>query len=178
MQHLPIILFGVLAALSLGSAIGVVLCGQVVHAAVCLVLAALGVAGILGFLLEAPLVAAALTLMYGTLAVLVYLLAVREGDGAVRPAGLGGVAALPGTIVCLAVAAALVHQLLDLSGFEPLLAREGENVPAVGDSAAAAIGHSMVDGYLLSSGLLGIMLLVGTLALAHAGRRDEPPEEG
>ena len=178
MQHLPMVLFGVLAALSLGSAIGVMLCGSIVHAAVCLVLAALGVAGILGFLLEAPLVAAALTLMYGTLAVLVYLLGAREGDRADRPAEVGRAAAIPGTLACLAVAAVLSYHLLDPGDIEPLLPGAGEGVSAGEDSATAAIGHAMVDRYLLSSGIIGIMLLVGTIALARTGRSAKTPEEG
>jgi len=176
--HLPMVLYGVLAALSLGSATGVVLCRSVVHSAACLVLATLGVGGILGFLLGAPLVAAALALVYGTLAVLVYLLAVREGEDAARSVGVGAKAALPSAAACLALAALLAVHLLDVGDLEPLLPGDSEGLSEIGDSATTALGRSLVDRYLMSFGLLGVFLLIGTLAVVQAARAVRPPEEG
>jgi len=176
--HLPMVLYGVLAALSLGSAAGVVLCRSVIHSAACLVLATLGVAGILGLLLGAPLVAAALALVYGTLVVLVYLLAVREGEDAARSVGVGAAAAFPGAAVCLVLAALLVVHLLDMGDLEPLWPGDPGDLSDIGDSATTALGRSLVDRHLMSFGLLGVFLLIGTLAVVQAARAVRTPEEG
>lgn len=178
MPHLPMLLYGVLAALSLGGAAGAVCCGSVVHAAACLVLAALGVAGILGFVLGAPLVAAALTLVYGTLAVLVYLLAVREGEEAAPRARTGVATAITTATACVALAAAVVLHLLDLVDLEPPLPGGSGDISVIGDAAVTTLGSSLMDRHLLSFGLLGVFLLVGTVAVVHAARTGTPPQEG
>jgi NADH-quinone oxidoreductase subunit J len=169
-QHLPVLIFGGLAALSVIGAAAAATAPRIVHAALALIAAFVGVAG-LYFLLGADFVALAQVIVYvgGILVLLVFgvLLTGRTQstigtEGERRPTG----AVWLGGVLFLAL----------------LLAIAGTDWPEQPDPAdprptTAPIGRALIDPdqYLVPFEVASVLLLAALVGAAYLARRRREP---
>lgn len=159
-------LFYILAALTAGGALGVVLNRNSVHAAVCLLLSLLGTAGLFA-LLQAYLLAALLVLVYAgaIVALFVFIVMLLGMQGEVKAAFRkpSFIAACVGFLVVLAGFAASFGRALPTS---PL----PESVPALG-AQLKLYAQQLFTTYLLPVQLVGFLLLASMIGVVVLTRK-------
>jgi NADH-quinone oxidoreductase subunit J len=161
-----VIAFWVLAGLTVGSALGVVVVRNLIHAVVFLVISFMGLAG-LYVTLSADFIAIAQILIYvGAISILFLFAILLTPRG--RRDNAEGLLRLPALALCLLVGAMLTYVALDTDW--NVSDREGFN------ETAADIGELLLEKYILPFEIASIMLLVailGSIVLV----RPEPAEE-
>lgn len=177
------IIFFILAAIILTSAIVVVTMRNLFHAALALMVTFLGVAGIY-VLLEAGFLGMAQLLVYiGAISILIIfaimmtrrLMQTRE-----TPFNSQSIAALIGTLITMAILFVVISRLYPLvPGGDSLLGAAPQVDPAVIDSSVARMGRSFVsaDAYVLPFEIASVLLLaalVGSIIIAwpRSGEED------
>ncbi len=177
------IIFFILAAITLTSAIVVVTMRNLFHAALALMVSFLGVAGIY-VLLEAGFLAMAQLLVYiGAISILIIfavmmtrrLMQTRE-----TPFNSQAIAALVGTLITMAILFVVISRLYPLApNPESLLGAAPQIDPAIIESSVARMGRSFVsaDAYVLPFELASVLLLaalVGSIVIAwpRSGEED------
>lgn len=157
--------FGVLAALTLGSAGVVALSRNIIHSTIALLGTFLGVAGFY-VTLSADFLAAVQILVYvgGTLTLILFavMLTAKIEDVRESNAGLGfGTRA-----AAAAVVGALLVALGTVAARTPWAVRERPQVPAT-----AKLGHAFLDQYLLPFELASVLLLAAMIGAVIIARR-------
>lgn len=177
------IIFFILAAIILTSAIVVVTMRNLFHAALALMVTFLGVAGIY-VLLEAGFLGMAQLLVYiGAISILIIfaimmtrrLMQTRE-----TPFNSQSIAALIGTLITMAILFVVISRLYPLvPGGDSLLGAAPQVDPAVINSSVARMGRSFVsaDAYVLPFEIASVLLLaalVGSIIIAwpRSGEED------
>lgn len=185
---LTAILFYAFAALAAASAFGVVLCRNIVRAAVCLMFALVAVAGIY-FLLDAEFLAAVQLVVYvgGTLILIVFgvMLTSRSAVGGYEPRRAEVVLAMViAALLASGLIAAILHTRFAVSAAStgptnhsaPL--RVAANPGGAGDGGAnapaypmTALGQALLGEYLFAFELASVILLVVLIGAAYLARR-------
>lgn len=177
------IIFFILAAITLTSAIAVVTLRNLFHAALALMVSFLGVAGVY-VLLEAGFLGMAQLLVYiGAISILIIfaimmtrrLMQTRE-----TPFNSQGIAALVGTLITMVILFVVIGRLYPLTpGTDTLLGAAPQVDPAIIESSVARMGRSFVsaDAYVLPFELASVLLLaalVGSIIIAwpRSGEED------
>ncbi|MEM8830937.1 MAG: NADH-quinone oxidoreductase subunit J [Cyanobacteria bacterium P01_G01_bin.19] len=170
-EGVQIVSFGILAVMTIGAALGVVLLPKIVHSAFLLAAVFVGISG-LYILLNADFVAAAQILVYvGAVNVLILfaIMLVNKQEDYVKLSGrtirkvatgvvCAGLFALLGTMVL-----ATPWSLSDAS-------------PAVVDNTVIALGEHFFSDYLLPFELASVLLLMAMVGAIILARRDLIPE--
>ncbi len=167
---MPNVLFYLFAALTVGSALAVVLHKNTVNAAVCLLLSLLGVAGIFA-LLDALLLAVLLILVYAGAVVALFLFIVmllKPQAAAKRPLNKVSVAAGALATVLLGLG---VHSFVTQGRFSTAPAS------AVFDAGLKEYGAKLFTTYLLPVQVVGFLLLVAMLGVIVLSRKQQEKEE-
>jgi NADH-quinone oxidoreductase subunit J len=179
------VIFFILAAITLTSAIVVVTLRNLFHAALALMITFLGVAGIY-VLLESGFLAMAQLLVYiGAISILIIfaimmtrrLMQTRE-----TPFNAQSIAALIGSLITLAILALVIGRLYPLApSTDNLLSAPLPVDPAIIDSSVARMGRAFVsaDAYVLPFEIASVLLLaalVGSIIIAwpRSGEEDNP----
>lgn len=162
-----VVAFYVLAALTVASALGVVVVRNLIHAVIFLVVSFVGVAG-LYITLSADFVAVTQILIYaGAVSVLILFAIVltprQERDN--RESFLR----LPALLLALLVAFTLGYVAVDTEWV--ISDREGF------EETASAIGEALLDKYVLPFEIASVLLLVAMLGAILLVRPDNPTEE-
>jgi NADH-quinone oxidoreductase subunit J len=161
-----VIAFWVLAGLTIGSALGIVLVRNLIHAVVFLIISFMGLAG-LYITLSADFIAIAQILIYVGAISILFLFAIVLTPRTER-GNAEGILRLPALALSVLVAALLVYVAVDTEW--KISDREGF------DETATAIGEALLDKYILPFEIASILLLVailGSIILV----RPEPAEE-
>ena len=169
------IIFFILAAITLTSAVVVVTIRNLFHAALALMVSFLGVAGIY-VLLEAGFLGMAQLLVYiGAISILIIfaiMMTRRLMQTSETPFNSQAVAALVGSAVTLVILVVVIARLYTLTpSTETLLGAAPAVDPAIIDSSVARMGRSFVsaDAYFLPFELASVLLLaalVGSIVIA------------
>ena len=169
------IIFFILAAITLTSAVVVVTMRNLFHAALALMVSFLGVAGIY-VLLEAGFLGMAQLLVYiGAISILIIfaiMMTRRLMQTSETPFNSQAVAALVGSAVTLVILVVVIARLYTLTpSTETLLGAAPAVDPAIIDSSVARMGRSFVsaDAYFLPFELASVLLLaalVGSIVIA------------
>ena len=169
------IVFFILAAITLTSAIAVVALRNLFHAALALLASFLGVAGIY-ILLEAGFLGMAQLLVYiGAISILIIfavMMTRRMMQTRETPFNSQVVAALIGTLLSFAVLVVVIGQLYPLvPGTDTMLGSAPAVDPAIIENSTARMGLSFVsaDGYVLpfeAASVLLLAALVGSIIIA------------
>jgi NADH-quinone oxidoreductase subunit J len=179
------IIFFILAAITLTSAIVVVTMRNLFHAALALMVSFLGVAGVY-VLLESGFLAMAQLLVYiGAISILIIfaimmtrrLMQTRE-----TPFNTQSIAALVGALITLAILVMVIWRLYPLvPSSETLLGAPLPVDPAIMESSVARLGRAFVsaDAYVLPFQVASVLLLaalVGSIIIAwpRSGEEDNP----
>jgi NADH-quinone oxidoreductase subunit J len=177
------IVFFILAAITLTSAIVVVTMRNLFHAALALMVSFLGVAGIY-VLLEAPFLGMAQLLVYiGAISILIIfaiMMTRRLMQTSESPFNAQAIAALVGTLLAFVILVVVISRLYPLApSTEVLLGAAPPVDPAILDSSTARMGRSFVspDAYFLPFELASVLLLaalVGSIIIAwpRSGEED------
>lgn len=176
------IIFFILAAVTLTSAIVVVTMRNLFHAALALMVSFLGVAGIY-VLLEAGFLGMAQLLVYiGAISILIIfaiMMTRRLMQTSESPFNSQAVAALVGALIALVILVVVIARLYPLApSTETLLGAAPPVDPAILDSSVARMGRSFVsaDAYFLPFELASVLLLaalVGSIIIAWPRRGEE-----
>ena len=176
------IIFFILAAVTLTSAIVVVTMRNLFHAALALMVSFLGVAGIY-VLLEAGFLGMAQLLVYiGAISILIIfaiMMTRRLMQTSESPFNSQAVAALVGALIALVILVVVIARLYPLApSTETLLGAAPPVAPAILDSSVARMGRSFVsaDAYFLPFELASVLLLaalVGSIIIAWPRRGEE-----
>ena len=178
------IIFFVLAAITLTSAIVVVTLRNLFHAALALMVSFLGVAGIY-VLLEAGFLGMAQLLVYiGAISILIIfavMMTRRMMQTTETPFNAQVAGALVGTVLALAILILVITRLYPFApGTDTLLSTAPQVDPAVMDSTVARMGRSFVsaDAYFLPFEIASVLLLaalVGSIIIAwpRSGEEDD-----
>ena len=169
------IIFFILAAVTLTSAIAVVTIKNLFHAALALMVSFLGVAGIY-VLLEAGFLAMAQLLVYiGAISILIiFAVMMTRRMMQTRETHYNGqvIAALIGTLITMAILFVVIGRLYPLTpGTETLLGSAQQVDPATIDNSIVQLGRSFVgaDAYVLPFEVASVLLLaalVGSIVIA------------
>lgn len=169
------IIFFILAAITLTSAVVVVTIRNLFHAALALMVSFLGVAGIY-VLLEAGFLGMAQLLVYiGAISILIIfaiMMTRRLMQTSETPFNSQAVAALVGSAITLVILVVVIARLYTLTpSTETLLGAAPAVDPAIIDSSVARMGRSFVsaDAYFLPFELASVLLLaalVGSIVIA------------
>ena len=169
------IIFFILAAITLTSAVVVVTIRNLFHAALALMVSFLGVAGIY-VLLEAGFLGMAQLLVYiGAISILIIfaiMMTRRLMQTSETPFNSQAVAALVGSAVTLVILVVVIARLYTLTpSTETFLGAAPAVDPAIIDSSVARMGRSFVsaDAYFLPFELASVLLLaalVGSIVIA------------
>ena len=170
-EGVQLVSFGLLAAMMIGAALGVVLLSNIVYSAFLLGVVFVSISGMY-VLLNAGFVAAAQILIYvGAVNVLILfgimLVNKREDFVPVRRAWLGKVAT---GAVCLGLFALLSTMVL---GTPWALSSEA----AIGDGATVMIGLHFFSDFLLPFELASVLLLIALVGAIILARREFIPDE-
>lgn len=170
-EGVQLVAFGILTAMMLGSALGVVLLSNIVYSAFFLGGVFISISG-LYVLLNAGFVAAAQVLIYvGAVNVLILfgimLVNKKEAFPEVPRAWIGWAAT---AIVCIGLFALLSTMVLGTSW---TLSTE----PAVGDGATVLIGIHLFSDFLLPFELASVLLLMALVGAIILARREYIPDE-
>jgi len=176
------IIFFILAAITLTSAIVVVTMRNLFHAALALMVSFLGVAGIY-VLLEAGFLGMAQLLVYiGAISILIIfaiMMTRRLMQTSETPFNTQAVGALVGSAIALILLVVVISRLYPLApSTETLLGAAPQVDPAILDSSVARMGRSFVsaDAYFLPFELASVLLLaalVGSIIIAWPRRGEE-----
>lgn len=176
------IIFFILAAITLTSAIVVVTMRNLFHAALALMVSFLGVAGIY-VLLEAGFLGMAQLLVYiGAISILIIfaiMMTRRLMQTSETPFNTQAVGALVGSAIALILLVVVISRLYALApSAETLLGAAPQVDPAILDSSVARMGRSFVsaDAYFLPFELASVLLLaalVGSIIIAWPRRGEE-----
>lgn len=177
------IIFFILAAIILTSAIVVVTMRNLFHAALALMVTFLGVAGIY-VLLEAGFLGMAQLLVYiGAISILIIfavMMTRRMMQTRETPFNAQAIAALIGTLITMAILFVVISRLYPLApGGDSLLGAPPQVDPAVIESSVARMGRAFVDAdaYVLPFEVISVLLLaalVGSIIIAwpRSGEED------
>jgi NADH:ubiquinone oxidoreductase subunit 6 (subunit J) len=161
-----VIAFWVLAGMTIGSSLGVVVVRNLIHAVVFLIISFMGLAG-LYVTLSADFIAISQILIYvGAISILFLFAILLTPRG--RRDNAEGLLRLPALALCVLVGALLTYVALDTEW--NVSDREGFN------DTATDIGELLLDKYILPFEIASVMLLVavlGSIVLV----RPEPAEE-
>jgi len=176
------IIFFILAAITLTSALVVVTMRNLFHAALALMVSFLGVAGIY-VLLEAGFLGMAQLLVYiGAISILIIfaiMMTRRLMQTSETPFNTQAVGALVGSAIALVILVVVISRLYPLApSAETLLGAAPQVDPAILDSSVARMGRSFVsaDAYFLPFELASVLLLaalVGSIIIAWPRRGEE-----
>jgi len=176
------IIFFILAAITLTSALVVVTMRNLFHAALALMVSFLGVAGIY-VLLEAGFLGMAQLLVYiGAISILIIfaiMMTRRLMQTSETPFNTQAVGALVGSAIALVILVVVISRLYPLvPSAETLLGAAPQVDPAILDSSVARMGRSFVsaDAYFLPFELASVLLLaalVGSIIIAWPRRGEE-----
>lgn len=176
------IIFFILAAIILTSAIVVVTLRNIFHAALALMVTFLGVAGIY-ILLEAGFLGMAQLLVYiGAISILIIfaiMMTRRMMQTRETPYNSQVIAALVGTLITMAILFVVISRLYPLMpGVESPLGAAPQVDPAIIDGSVARMGRSFVsaDAYVLPFEIASVLLLaalVGSIIIAWPRRGEE-----
>ncbi len=176
------IVFFILAAMILTSAIVVVTMRNLFHAALALMVSFLGVAGIY-VLLEAPFLGMSQLLVYiGAISILIIfaiMMTRRLMQTSESPFNTQAIASLVGALLALVIIVVVITRLYPLSPSADVLLGAAPVVdPAVIESSTARMGRSFVsaDAYFLPFELASVLLLaalVGSIIIAWPRRGEE-----
>jgi NAD(P)H-quinone oxidoreductase subunit 6 len=170
-EGVQIVTFGILAAMVLGGAAGVVLFENVVYSAFLLALVFVGISG-LYFLLNADFVAAAQILIYvGAVNVLIlFAIMLVNKREAFKPVPKSWIRRSATAIVCAGIFALLSTMVVttpwDLSSATP-----------AGDNSVVVIGIHFFTDFLLPFELASVLLLMALVGAIVLARREFIPEE-
>lgn len=175
------IIFFILTAVILTSAIGVVLIRNLFHAALALMVSFLGVAGIY-VLLEAGFLAMAQLLVYiGAISILIIfavMMTRRMMQTQETPFNAQMIASLVGTLIGLAILVVVISRLYTLTPSTDVFGSVPAVDPAIIDSSVVRLGRSFVsaDAYVLPFEIASVLLLgalVGSIFIAWPRRGEE-----
>jgi NADH-quinone oxidoreductase subunit J len=176
------IIFFILAAITLTSAIVVVTVRNLFHAAMALMASFLGVAGIY-VLLEAGFLAMAQLLVYiGAISILIIfaiMMTRRLMQTSENPRNSQAIAALVGVVIAFAILVVVISRFYPLMpDAETLFGAALQVDPALIDSSVARMGRSFVsaDAYVLPFEIASVLLLaalVGSIIIAWPRRGEE-----
>jgi NADH-quinone oxidoreductase subunit J len=178
------IVFFILAAITLTSAIVVVTMRNLFHAALALMVSFLGVAGIY-VLLEAPFLGMAQLLVYiGAISILIIfaiMMTRRLMQTSETPFNSQAVAALIGSLLALVILVVVISRLYPMAPAEAVLQSAPQVDPAVLQSSVARMGRSFVsaEAYVLPFELASVLLLaalVGSIIIAWPRSGEEENE--
>jgi len=168
------IIFFILAAITLTSAIVVVTLRNIFHAALAMMVSFLGVAGIY-VLLEAGFLGMAQLLVYiGAISILIIfaiMMTRRLMQTSETPFNSQAVAALVGAAIALAILVVVIARLYPLAPGADMLGAAPAVDPATLESSVARMGRSFVsaDAYVLPFEVASVLLLaalVGSIIIA------------
>lgn len=177
------IIFFILAAIILTSAIAVVTLRNLFHAALALMVSFLGVAGIY-VLLEAPFLGMAQLLVYiGAISILIIfaiMMTRRLMQTSETPYNAQAVAALIGALITLVILVVVIGRLYPLApGTDSMFASATAVDPVILNSSVARMGRAFVsaDAYVLPFEIASVLLLaalVGSIIIAwpRSGEED------
>ncbi|MBP9501378.1 MAG: NADH-quinone oxidoreductase subunit J [Candidatus Promineofilum sp.] len=177
------IIFFILTAIILTSAIAVVTLRNLFHAALALMASFLGVAGIY-ILLEAGFLGMAQLLVYiGAISILIIfavMMTRRMMQTQESPYNAQAIAALVATLITMAILFVVISRLYPLvPGADSLLSSTQQVDPAVMESSVARLGRAFVsaDAYVLPFEVASVLLLaalVGSIIIAwpRSGEED------
>ncbi len=177
------IIFFILAAIILTSAIVVVTMRNLFHAALALMVTFLGVAGIY-VLLEAGFLGMAQLLVYiGAISILIIfavMMTRRMMQTRETPFNAQSIAALIGTLITMAILFVVISRLYPLApGGDSLLGAAPQVDPTIIESSVARMGRAFVDAdaYVLPFEVISVLLLaalVGSIIIAwpRSGEED------
>jgi NADH-quinone oxidoreductase subunit J len=174
MNTLIQVIFGLLAALIVGSAMLVVTVRNVIHSALWLIACFFGI-GALYLLLEAEFIAVVQVLIYvGAISILILfaIMLTRQIEGA-RHLVTGWRLWLTAAICIGLFATVLVPTLFSYSWNVPLPPVEGAAPPATALAGPAELGRDFVFVYLLQFQVAGVLLtmaLIGAIVIAYEER--------
>ena len=175
------IIFFLLAAITLTSAIVVVTMRNLFHAALALMVSFLGVAGVY-ILLEAPFLGMAQLLVYiGAISVLIIfaiMMTRRLMQTNETPFNSQVIGSLIGSLLVLAILVLVIGRLYPLAPADAVLQTAPQVDPAVLQSSVARMGRSFVsaEAYVLPFELASVLLLaalVGSIIIAWPRRGEE-----
>lgn len=161
-----VIAFWLLAAMTVGSSVGVVAARNIIHAVVFLVISFVGIAG-LYLTLSADFLAVAQVLIYVGAVSMLFLFAIVLTPRQERT-NSEGFLRLPALALCGLLAAVFVYVALDTDW--SIAGREGFA------ETSSAIGEALLDKYVLPFEIASVLLLtaiIGSIVLV----RPEPMEE-
>lgn len=170
-EGVQIVSFGILAVMTIGAALGVVLLPKIVHSAFLLAGVFIGISG-LYVLLNADFVAAAQILVYvGAVNVLILfaiMLVNKQTD----------YAELPGRLIRKVATAVVCIGLFALLGTMVLVTPWSldSTSPAVVENTIVALGEHFFSDYLLPFELASVLLLMAMVGAIILARRDLIPE--
>ena len=170
-EGVQIVSFGILAAMMIGTALGVVLLPKIVHSAFLLAGVFISISG-LYILLNADFVAAAQILVYvGAVNVLILfaIMLVNKQENYVP---------LPGRAIRKVATAAVCVGLFALLGTMVLATPWSldSTSPAIVDNTVVALGEHFFSDYLLPFELASVLLLMAMVGAIILARRDLIPE--
>lgn len=170
-EGVQIVSFGLLGALMIGAALGVVLLSNIVYSAFLLGMVFIGISG-LYILLNAGFVAAAQILIYvGAVNILILfgimLVNKRQPFTPVQNAWVSRAAT---GIICIGLFALLGTMIVSTAW--PLSA-----APAAGDEATILIGQHLFSDFLLPFELASVLLLMALIGAIILARREFLPDE-
>ncbi|MEB3358148.1 MAG: NADH-quinone oxidoreductase subunit J [Synechococcales bacterium] len=170
-EGVQVVSLGLLGAMMIGAALGVVLLANIVYSAFLLGAVFISLAGMF-ILLNAGFVAAAQVLIYvGAVNVLILfgimLVNKREGFLPIKNVWLGR---LVTAVVCLGLFALLASMILTTPWAISL-------EPIAGDAATVEIGKHLFSDFLLPFELASVLLLMALLGAIVLARREFLPEE-
>src|SRR3569833_465446 len=173
---IQILAFYLFAALTIASAVCVIMARNPVHSVLWLIVACFNAAGLM-VLAGAEFIAMLLVIVYvGAVAVL-FLFVVMMLDIDFAELRAGFVKNFPlGIAVALILAAELVLGIgAERAGALKLGTPDGTATPALGDSNIASIGALLYGKYLFlfeSAGLILLVAMIGAIVLTHRQRKD------
>jgi NAD(P)H-quinone oxidoreductase subunit 6 len=169
-EGVQLVSFGILCAMMLGSALGVVLSSNIVYSAFLLGGVFISIAG-LYLLLNASFIAAAQILIYvGAINVLIlFAIMLVNKTEEFAPVKGGWVRTLTTSIVCLGLFALLGTTMLTTPW--PI-----STVAAAGDQSIYLIGEHFFTDYLLPFELASVLLLMAMIGAIVLARRDLIPD--
>ena len=177
---IQILAFYLFAALTIASAVCVIMARNPVHSVLWLIVAFFNAAGLM-VLAGAEFIAMLLVIVYvGAVAVL-FLFVVMMLDIDFAELRAGFVKNFPlGIAVALILAAELVLGIgAERAGALKLGTPDGTATPALGDSNIASIGALLYGKYLFlfeSAGLILLVAMIGAIVLTHRQRKDTRPQ--
>ncbi len=176
------IIFFILAAITLTSAIAVVTIRNLFHAALALMVSFLGVAGIY-VLLEAGFLAMAQLLVYiGAISILIIfavMMTRRMMQTRETPYNAQAIAALVGSLLSMAIVMFVIARLYPTAPSPEFMGSAPQVDPAIIESSVVRMGRAFVsaDAYVLPFEIASVLLLaalVGSIIIAwpHSGEED------